>query len=153
MSGHFYSPEKSSDPIRSLKAVVVGSAAIWCLAILAAPLLHSPTLYVFFSIICHQIPSRSWHLAGEPLGVCIRCTAISFGFLAGLLLMDRPHVRWFTWALAITAGQWMLAITVLDSESLRVVSGLLLGATAAPIVRAGVQEMITHKPGTAHESM
>jgi uncharacterized membrane protein len=108
---------------------------------------------MFFSIICHQIPARSWHLAGEPLGVCIRCTAISFGFLTGLILIDQPRARWFKWALGITAGQWLLAVTALDSEVLRVVSGLLLGATAAPIVRAGIQELITQKPGTAHESM
>lgn len=42
--------------------------------------------YQSFSIICHQIPERSWEIAGFPLAVCSRCTAIYVGGLAGLLL-------------------------------------------------------------------
>jgi len=48
--------------------------------------------------------------------------------------------------------QWLLAVTVLDSELLRVLSGLLLGATAAPVIRTGVEEMFS-RMRTAHESM
>jgi uncharacterized membrane protein len=68
--------------------------ALWCIGILAAPVLkHSgddkdaQVLYSFYSRICHQIDARSFHFEGEKLGVCIRCSAIYFGFLIGLLLM------------------------------------------------------------------
>ncbi len=50
------------------------------------------TLYRSFSLICHQIPARSWYLFGAPLGVCSRCTAIYIGggvALAGYPLLER----------------------------------------------------------------
>jgi uncharacterized membrane protein len=139
--------------IRSLHTVLVIGATLWCLAIIGAPLLHWTPLYLFFSTICHQLPDRSWHIHGEPLALCIRCTSISFGFLAGLLAFTHPNVSWFRWALAITVGQWLLAMTLIDSEVLRALSGLLLGATAAPIIRLGIGQMITERIGTPHESM
>jgi uncharacterized membrane protein len=127
-------------------------ATVWCLAIVAAPLFHLTPVYLFFSTICHQILERSWHLNGVPLGLCIRCTSISLGFLTGLLLLRQPNVRWLKISIVITALEWFFALTVLDSETLRSLSGLLLGATAAPIVRTGVEEMLM-RLRTAHEPM
>jgi len=67
---------------------------LWCAGILSAPLLRHADLngsadivYSFFSRICHQVDARSFHIDGEKFGVCIRCSAIYFGFLAVLLLM------------------------------------------------------------------
>ena len=34
--------------------------------------------------ICHQIPERSFHLFGEPLAVCHRCTGLYLGFTLGV---------------------------------------------------------------------
>jgi uncharacterized membrane protein len=68
--------------------------ALWCIGIIAAPVMkHSNSLtgasaiYSFFSHVCHQEDSRSFHIEGEKLGVCIRCTSIYFGSLAGLILL------------------------------------------------------------------
>ena len=68
--------------------------AFWCAGILAAPLLShaglhdgAEILYGMFSRVCHQNDIHSFHLAGEKCGVCIRCSAIYFGFLAGLVLL------------------------------------------------------------------
>jgi uncharacterized membrane protein len=68
--------------------------ALWCIGILAAPLLKcwgysssADAVYSFFSRTCHQSDVRSFHVEGEKFGVCIRCSAIYFGFLAGLLFM------------------------------------------------------------------
>jgi uncharacterized membrane protein len=135
-----------------VRAGLLFGAAIWCLAIVAAPLFHLATVYLLFSMICHQLPSRSWHIHGEPLAACIRCTCIYYGFLAGLLVFSKPNPRWLKIALAITAVQWLLAVTVLDSVVLRALSGVLLGASAAPIVRTGVEELFTRKVRTVHES-
>ena len=37
--------------------------------------------------ICHQIPERSFHIAGQQLPLCARCTGIYLGALAGFTLM------------------------------------------------------------------
>jgi uncharacterized membrane protein len=44
--------------------------------------------------VCHQIPVRSFHLDGQPLPLCARCTGIYLGALggvAGLALLKRYH--------------------------------------------------------------
>jgi hypothetical protein len=137
-------------PLRSL---LILATTIWCLAIVAAPIFHLTPIYLAFSAICHQLPARSWHIHGESLAACIRCTAIYFGFLAGLLALSKPNARWFTIAAGITAAEWLLAFAVFDSAILRTLSGILLGASAAPIVRTGLEEMFARRVRTAHESM
>ena len=87
------------------------------------------------------------------MAVCIRCTAIYYGFLAGLLTFSKPNARLFKIAVAITAAEWILAFAVFDSEALRALSGILLGASAAPIVRTGLEEIFAKRVRTAHESM
>jgi uncharacterized membrane protein len=37
--------------------------------------------------ICHQIPERSFHIHGQQLPLCARCTGIYMGALAGFTLM------------------------------------------------------------------
>jgi uncharacterized membrane protein len=132
---------------------VVG-AGLWCSAILAAPVWNIEPLYLFFSLICHQLPARSWNIAGEPLAVCIRCTTIYFGFFAGLVFHQapnvRPNVRWLKIAMVLTAAEVLFALTVADVPLLRAVSGALLGAAAAPIVRAGIEQMFAR---FAHEAV
>jgi uncharacterized membrane protein len=68
--------------------------ALWCAGILAAPLLahagmhrSADMVYSVYSRICHQNDASSFHVEGEKFGVCIRCSAIYFGFLMGLLFM------------------------------------------------------------------
>jgi len=66
--------------------------ALWCAGIVLAPCLSSVLpgvsafLYSFYSPICHQIDARSFHLFGEKIGVCSRCSAIYFGFLVSVAL-------------------------------------------------------------------
>jgi uncharacterized membrane protein len=49
-------------------------------------------IYSAFSYICHQLPERSFHLAGYKLGVCSRCTGIYSGFAFAVLIypLARP---------------------------------------------------------------
>ncbi len=51
-------------------------------------------IYLFFRPICHQIPSRSFHLLGHQLAVCHRCTGIYAGFWLGLIVL--PSWRWLS---------------------------------------------------------
>jgi uncharacterized membrane protein len=68
---------------------------IWCLLILAAPIFWklggmlskvSFFIYYFFSSTCHQLEDRSFHIFGQKLGVCSRCTSIYLGFLIGTII-------------------------------------------------------------------
>ncbi|MFZ4985155.1 MAG: DUF2085 domain-containing protein [Blastocatellia bacterium] len=68
-------------------------ASVWILALFLPPWLMAGGQmvggvigYQMFSIICHQVPERSWQSQGFPLAVCSRCTAIYFGGLIGLLM-------------------------------------------------------------------
>ena len=81
-------------------AVMTALVAVWCAGILAAPVLvhagfheSADIVYSIFSRVCHQNDAHSFHLEGEKFGVCIRCSAIYFGFLSGLLLMPLSGMR------------------------------------------------------------
>ena len=61
-------------------------ALVWLAAIVAAPLLPplvSAVVYAAGSLVCHQIPERSFHLGGSQLAVCARCVGIYAGGAGG----------------------------------------------------------------------
>lgn len=80
--------------VQKRQAVWVWSIAtaivfVWILAIVSAPIFEengvksvSQSIYRFFSFMCHQISSRSFHYHEHQFAVCARC----FGFYAGFLL-------------------------------------------------------------------
>src|SRR5437588_6269025 len=49
------------------------------------------SIYKTFSFVCHQIPERSFHLAGSKFAVCSRCTGLYSGF--ALAALTYPLVR------------------------------------------------------------
>jgi uncharacterized membrane protein len=49
---------------------------------------------LFFSQICHQIPARSFALAGTTLPVCARCLALYSGGFVGVLVYPVLRFRW-----------------------------------------------------------
>jgi uncharacterized membrane protein len=76
-------------------------ASVWLLLIVAAPLLSIPVagvLYATGSLICHQLPDRSFHLHGVQLPVCARCVGVyggaAVGSVAGATAAGR---RWLVW--------------------------------------------------------
>ena len=121
-------------------ALIIGST-LWCLAILAAPILPLAPVYDFFSKICHQDPARSWHIFGHSLPVCIRCASIYFAFTLSLWVGLKPNQRWLRASLAIMAAEFIFARLVLDAALLRSFSGIFVGLSAAPFVRQGVEEL------------
>ncbi len=128
-----------------IDALLVGLAAMWISAILVAPLVEGRAIYTFFSVICHQLPVRSWFLAGDPLAACIRCTSIYAGFLCALVLRI-PPMRWF---LRVSIAVLVLEVTAarlwIDIELARTVSGLLLGLASAGFVSEGIRELISRR--------
>lgn len=120
---------------RTYVAVLAG-VLLWCGAILLAPILAGlpepfagagATLYGLASPVCHQIEARSLTVFGLPLAVCMRCTAVYGGFLAGVMLypfvrsVDRPTYphRWIV-ALAVLP---MLADVLLGWTGVHPVTG------------------------------
>jgi uncharacterized membrane protein len=125
--------------------LLVSIAAVWAALLIAAPLLPAAagaTLYAFGALICHQIPERSFDLAGAQLPVCARCLGIYAGAaLTGLVLLAaRPHwlVRLDPRAVLL-AGlvptavpapfEWMGVVET--SNLVRLSAGLVLGGSVA----------------------
>jgi uncharacterized membrane protein len=71
----------------ALLAVVLATA--WLVCLVAAPVVPGwagAILYAVGSLICHQLPERSFYLAGFQLPVCARCLGIYFGAACGAAL-------------------------------------------------------------------
>jgi len=126
---------------RSLRTALLIGATMWCLVIIIAPATGMPWFYAFFSIICHQEPERSWHLFGKSLPVCIRCASIYFAFAAALWLGLKANVLWLRIAVCFMFCEVVVARLFIDTEILRSISGVLVGLTAAPFVKQGIEEI------------
>lgn len=111
----------------------------------------SAPLYHFFSFLCHQIPERSFYLAGEPFGVCSRCFGVYFGLALGFAIYPlwRPIAEteplpkfWLFLSLIPITVDWSLTIFHLweNTHLSRFLTGTLLGvACATYIVPAAVE--------------
>ena len=89
-----YIPQRVIDrrPLVMWCAVAVGAMA-FVAAIVGAPLALAGgqsvlglTIYQAFGHFCHQLPERSFFIAGHKFAVCARCTGIYAGFAAGVLV-------------------------------------------------------------------
>ena len=139
-------------------AACVGALLVVAAA-LAAPLLAAGghalparAAYAFFGAVCHQMPERSFHLLGHPLGVCARCAGLYAGFAAGVLLYPlarplgvrhAPARAWLFAAAAPTALDFSLGLLgVWENTHLsRSLTGALLGAVAALYVLPGLLDL------------
>ncbi len=149
--------------------VILVGAALWCAAIVLAPVLSvsqafgsaGKLLYDFFSPICHQMDERSFHIAGAKLGVCARCTSIYFGFLAGSLLyptvrkIRRPAVpdRWVLLAaflpmlLDVLSGiAGVHEITITTRTITGTIAGVFLPFVVIPAAIEAVCEFVASPP-------
>jgi uncharacterized membrane protein len=109
-------------------------------------------IYKVFSFVCHQIPDRSFHLAGHQFGVCSRCTGLYAGFAVAALIY--PLARSLT-CTAAPRRRWLIlaAVPLLIDFSLtyfgvwsnthltRFLTGALLGAVAVFYVMPGLVEL------------
>ena len=85
--------------MRWLPLVLAALAFAWTVVLVAAPVLPTPiaaVLYAAGSLICHQIPDRSFHVQAFQLPVCARCFGLYAGGATGSLafLAFGPR-RWF----------------------------------------------------------
>jgi hypothetical protein len=53
----------------------------------------------------------------------------------------KPSVRWLRISLALMLFEFALARVLIDAALLRSLSGILVGLTAAPFVKQGIEEL------------
>jgi uncharacterized membrane protein len=138
---------------------IVAGALGWLGLIAGAPLFEArghhfwaQAIYRAFSPVCHQMPERSFYLAGHPLAVCARCCGLYAGFAASTLLYplvrslrrrDAPARRWLFLALAPTAVDFGLNLAGVweNTHASRALTGALLGAVIAFYVVPGLIDL------------
>ena len=146
---------------QAVMAWLIGLAvvSIWVLLIVAAPVAKangftsfSSPLYHFFSSICHQLPERSFHVAGEQFGVCSRCFGVYFGLVAGFVIYPlwrniadiEPLSRFWLFASMIPIGvDWSLTVFGIweNNHFSRFVTGLILGVACATYIVPAIVEI------------
>ena len=158
-----YIPQNVADKMRKQAVMVwlIGLAvvSIWVLLIVAAPVAKangfaafSSPLYHFFSFICHQMPERSFHVAGEQFGVCSRCFGVYFGLVAGFVIYPlwrniadiEPLPRFWLFASMIPIGvDWSLTVFGIweNNHFSRFVTGLILGVACATYIVPAIVEI------------
>lgn len=129
------------------------------LAIVGAPLALAnahPTLagdiYKGFSYLCHQLPDRSFHLAGHQFAVCSRCTGLYVGF--ALTTLAYPLIRPIR-TTTTPALIWLILATVpllvdfslgyfniwANTHASRFITGALLSSVAVFFIIPGLIEL------------
>jgi uncharacterized membrane protein len=138
-------------------------ATIGCLAmmslIIGAPLALNAghpfwgfTLYRAFSYVCHQIPERSFFIAGHPFAVCSRCTGLYAGFTVATLAYplvrslrqtEAPPRKWLFLAAAPLAIDFAVGYFGVweNTHSSRFATGALLGAVSVFYVLPGLMDL------------
>ena len=130
-------------------------------AIIAAPLAqahgHSQfasSIFGTFSFVCHQIPERSFHLAGNKFAVCSRCTGLYSGFAVAVLAYplarsinrtDTPSLLWLILAALPLAIDFSLGYFNIwaNTQVSRFVTGALLSSVAVFYIVPGLVELTT----------
>ena len=151
-----------SEGSRALLLVLVVAGVVgWATALVAAPyaLAHpepatgaafaATGTYLAASLVCHQLPVRSFHPWGRKLPVCARCAGLYGGALGGLLFLPWPagarRTRAVIAATAIpTAATFLLeAVGVWDPGNVvRFAAALPLGASVTWFVASAVRGVV-----------
>lgn len=159
-----YTPQTTLKDIKRLAflAWVIGFAFvfIWVAAILLAPIAAennwtnlSAPIYKFFSFLCHQQSSRSFHIENHAFAVCSRCFGIYFGLLTGFIVYlfirkieeIEPIQRFWLFLALIPMGiDWGLtAFDIWENTHLsRFLSGMILGVTCAIFIVPALVEIV-----------
>jgi len=132
---------------------------VWVFLILLAPVAEandlnsvSNPLYKFFSYLCHQIPTRSFHFENQVFAVCSRCFGVYFGLLFGiavypflrLIEKTEPFPRfWLFLAMIPMAIDWSLGIFGFweNTHFSRFLTGLILGTACAVFIVPALVEI------------
>jgi uncharacterized membrane protein len=140
-------------------SIVAVGIYLWLSLIVIAPLALSYNrkalgyfLYGIFSLACHQISERSFHLGLYPFAVCSRCLGLYAGFAIGTIIyplvrslkrIDAPNRLWLISALIPTGIDYALNLFGLweNTHLSRLLTGLLLGGVTAFYVIPGLIDL------------
>jgi uncharacterized membrane protein len=109
-------------------------------------------IYKTFSFLCHQLPDRSFHLAGHQFAVCSRCTGLYVGF--ALTTLAYPLIRPLR-TTTTPALIWLILATVpllidfslgyfniwANTHATRFITGALLSSVAVFYIIPGLVEI------------
>ena len=145
-------------PILMWSLAVVVSVAL-TLMIIGAPLAMNSghlfwalAIYKAFSYVCHQIPERSFFIAGHQFAVCSRCSGLYFGFTAATLFYplvrslrqtETPARKWLFLAAAPLAIDFSVGYLGIwqNTHSSRFITGALLGVVSVFYVLPGLMDL------------
>jgi uncharacterized membrane protein len=154
-----YQPARVSGRIVAVWLATSAIALLILGMIIAAPLAQAhghtafaSSIYKIFSFVCHQIPDRSFHLAGHPLGVCSRCTGLYTGFAVTALLYPwvrslqttkTPALRWLVLATLPLIIDFALGyFSIWENTHLsRFLTGALLSSVAVFYIMPGLIDL------------
>ena len=110
----------------------------------------SAAIYQMGSLVCHQLPERSFHLWGAQLPVCARCTGLYSGAaaaaIAAMRLNDRTRHEFWTRAktlVSVAAAPTLITLLYewvsgqMPSHWVRAAAGFPLGIAVMLVVLAG----------------
>src|SRR5882672_12439602 len=163
-----YLPQTGSlrRPLVMWLIAAAGSVGLMSL-IIGAPLALSTghpfwglTIYRAFSYVCHQIPERSFFIAGHQFAVCARCTGLYAGFTFATVLYPlvrslrqtaAPKRKWLFLAAAPLAIDFALGYFGIweNTHSSRFATGALLGAVSVLYVMPGLMDLSLREWGKA----
>src|SRR5882762_7980655 len=109
-------------------------------------------IYKAFSFVCHQIPERSFHLAGYKFAVCSRCTGLYSGFALAVLIYpivrslrqtETPSIVWLFLATVPLVIDFSLGYFSIwqNNHASRFATGALLGSVAVFYILPGLIEL------------
>jgi uncharacterized membrane protein len=109
-------------------------------------------IYKAFSFVCHQIPERSFHLAGYQFAVCSRCTGLYAGFAVAALVYplarslsrtDTPSRIWLVLASLPLAIDFALGYFSIwqNTHLSRFLTGALLSSVAVFYIMPGLIDL------------
>lgn len=158
-----YVPQRFSAALRqqAWRAWALGFSLVlvWLLLILAPPIAKayglealSGPLYGFFGYLCHQIPSRSFFIAGEKLGVCSRCFGVYAGLVLGFVIYPvwrriddiEPFSKiWLFLSLIPITIDWSLTVFGIweNTHLSRFLTGLILGVACGSYIVPAIIEI------------
>jgi len=159
------SRDETSSRARAVWLSATVAALTILLAIITAPLASAfgytsfaSSIYKTFSFVCHQIPERSFHIAGYKFAVCSRCTGLYSGFAIAALIYPlvrwlrqtrTPSIVWLFLAAAPLAVDFSLGyFSIWQNNHLsRFFTGALLGAAAVFYIMPGLVELSSNISG------
>jgi uncharacterized membrane protein len=147
-----------------LRRAFVAASLVWAPLLVVVPFLasrsHASSLatatvvavYGMGSLVCHQLPERSYRLWSAQMPVCARCAGIYAGAalaaLAALASAARPAVRRARLILAAAVAPSLLTLVYewtagrAPANAIRFAAGLPIGIAVAWLIVAAAEDQV-----------